>query len=139
MAESDFTIVTMNQDVYPYTAGDVVGLTKEQLEQLDTTAKRRGIEKPYTKGDNRLDRSKTVTPTGDSEAELERARQVPIEVQPNEGIDGSVPESNADVDQASAEPRAQDDKNAELDAKKMREQDAADAKKKANESKPSGK
>jgi hypothetical protein len=66
------TVVTFDRDLYPYTFGDTVNLTDEQLKAVDEDAKRHGIDKPYRKGTSEPDRSKIVTPTGDSDTELAR-------------------------------------------------------------------
>lgn len=73
MAEKT-TMVTFNNDVAPYCFGDVVKLTDEELKRVNKEARRRGLEDPYTKGEIRPDSSRIVTPTGDSDAELARAR-----------------------------------------------------------------
>lgn len=68
------TLVTFNQDVYPYCFGDVVALTDEQLKAVDAQAKQRSLTSAYTKGAHEADSAKIATPTGDSDAEIARQR-----------------------------------------------------------------
>lgn len=44
------TVVTFNEDIYPYCKGDVVELSADAKKAVDATAKLRGINSPYTKG-----------------------------------------------------------------------------------------
>lgn len=44
------TVVKGLVDIYPYfNAGDIVGLNKQQLKEVDAIAERRHIDKPYSK------------------------------------------------------------------------------------------
>lgn len=93
MAKGELTTVTFNVDIYPYVFGDVVRLTDSGLAAVDATAKRRGVEKPYTKGVATPDVNDINTPTGDSEAELARMR-ADSEPEPDENAKADKPKSS---------------------------------------------
>lgn len=45
------TLVTFNEDQYPYCKGDTVDLDKDQLKAVDAEAERRGSKDTYTTGE----------------------------------------------------------------------------------------
>lgn len=47
MAQTDSKFVEFNVDIYPYTKGDRVVLDKDELDRVDTVARKRSIQAPY--------------------------------------------------------------------------------------------
>ena len=68
------TVVTFKKDVYPYCAGDVVALTKEQLKQIDKTVESRKLDEAYVKGEQEIDRTEQTALPPNGSAELAQVK-----------------------------------------------------------------
>lgn len=107
-------LVTFNADFYPYVYGDVVKVDTDELKRIDKVAKARGIDEPYTEGEHKVSRDTITTPTGDSEAELDRAREAEAEA----GEEDVQEDPNQTTDEISEKGQAQQAKRTENLAKK---------------------
>lgn len=66
------TLVTFNDDVFPYVKGDVVKLDAEEKARVDAMAKQRNLSNPYTKGNQAADTVDDTRTANEARARADR-------------------------------------------------------------------